>query len=183
MIGGGKKTVIFWVFSLVLFSMPFVFYGIHQQQRKPSPIALQATEVGFGYTGGGKTKVGVTIYIQGALERPGIYKIRAGTKVYELIEQLDLYPNAVVDHLNMAKVLRDGQKIVIKEQAGRVGVVNINFATEEELMALPGIGKVWARIVIEYRKQHGAFKSFSDVEKIDNLPKKVKSTLKYAVTY
>lgn len=45
--------------------------------------------------------------------------------------------------------------------------VNINTATEEELMTLPGIGEVYARRILDYRKKNG---SFSSVDQLLNVP-------------
>jgi len=45
--------------------------------------------------------------------------------------------------------------------------LNINTATAQELKALPGIGPVIAQRIIEYRNEHGDFKS---VEEIKNVP-------------
>lgn len=36
--------------------------------------------------------------------------------------------------------------------------ININTATVEELMRLPGIGEVMSRRIIEYREHHGPFR-------------------------
>ncbi|HEX8090609.1 MAG TPA: helix-hairpin-helix domain-containing protein [Blastocatellia bacterium] len=36
--------------------------------------------------------------------------------------------------------------------------VNLNAATGEELMRLPGIGEAMSRKIIEYREQHGPFR-------------------------
>lgn len=35
--------------------------------------------------------------------------------------------------------------------------ININSATKEEIMALPGIGEVLAQRILSYRKEHGSF--------------------------
>lgn len=43
--------------------------------------------------------------------------------------------------------------------SGVQSVVDVNSATVEELIALPGIGPVTARRIVEYRDQHGSFSS------------------------
>ena len=41
--------------------------------------------------------------------------------------------------------------------------INLNSATEEELMLLPGIGHTLAKRIIEYRTNIGPFKNVSDL--------------------
>jgi len=41
--------------------------------------------------------------------------------------------------------------------------ININTATVEELMQLPGIGPTYAARIVEHRRRHGAFKRPQDV--------------------
>ena len=48
-----------------------------------------------------------------------------------------------------------------------VAKVNINTATESELTTIPGIGKVKAKSIIEYREQNGNFKSIDELKEIN----------------
>ena len=50
--------------------------------------------------------------------------------------------------------------------------VNINSATEKELTHLKGVGKVTAEAIIEYRKEHGDFKSVEDLAKVKGIGSK-----------
>ena len=48
-------------------------------------------------------------------------------------------------------------------------MVNINTAALEELMTLPGIGKVRAGSIIEYREQNGEFEKIEDIMNVKGI--------------
>ncbi len=50
--------------------------------------------------------------------------------------------------------------------------ININTASKEELIKLPGIGEVKAESIIEFRKQNGPFKNISDIIKVKGIGEK-----------
>ena len=50
-----------------------------------------------------------------------------------------------------------------------VGVVNVNSATAEELSLLPGVGPAKAQAILEYRKEHGAFKRVEDLSEVKGI--------------
>ncbi|MGD0211008.1 MAG: helix-hairpin-helix domain-containing protein [Desulfomonilia bacterium] len=52
------------------------------------------------------------------------------------------------------------------------GVININTATKEELMMLPGIGEKTAAAIVTYRQANGQFKSLDDMTRIKGISKK-----------
>lgn len=45
--------------------------------------------------------------------------------------------------------------------------IDLNAATEAELATLPGIGEALAARIVEYRREHGGFRS---VEELDEVP-------------
>ncbi len=58
--------------------------------------------------------------------------------------------------------------------------LDINKASIEELEKLPGIGKVIARRIVEYRKKYGVFKNLEELKNIKGIgPKKFELLKKY----
>ena len=47
--------------------------------------------------------------------------------------------------------------------------LNINTATAEELMKLPGIGEALSQAIVEYREKNGVFSSVEDIMEVDGI--------------
>ncbi len=58
------------------------------------------------------------------------------------------------------------------------GVVNLNTATETELMLLPGVGPSKAAAIIAFRKKYGSFKKVDDLNKVKGFGYKTLKKLK-----
>ena len=48
-------------------------------------------------------------------------------------------------------------------------VVNLNTATKEELVAVSGIGPARAQAILDYRAQHGGFKSVEELKDVKGI--------------
>ena len=54
----------------------------------------------------------------------------------------------------------------------RPALININTADQATLSAVPGIGKHRAQAVVEYRRDHGAFKDIHDLTHVKGFTEK-----------
>lgn len=69
-----------------------------------------------------------------------------------------------------------------KESALEGKTININTATKEELISLPGIGEKMAERIINYRNDHNGFKKTEDIMKVKGIGKKKFEKLKNYIT-
>lgn len=135
------------------------------------------------------------IYVQvsGAVAAPGVYKLPGGSRIFEAVEMAGgVTEDADVSTLNQALVLNDGQMIYVyavgEERTGQEtgeavgepkdGRIDLNTATAEELMTLPGIGQSKAESIISWREENGAFESVEDILNITGIKEGVFSKIK-----
>ncbi len=70
--------------------------------------------------------------------------------------------------------LTTGRPRAAGKQLPPAGSINLNTASVQELMRLPGIGETYAKRLIAYRQEHGPFDSVDDLIKIKGIgPKKL----------
>lgn len=122
----------------------------------------------------------ITVYLCGAVSCPGVYTLAPESRLYEAVEAAGgLTASARADAVNLARVLTDGEQIVIPDQAmdgtacstgtAADGRININQASVSELMTLPGIGEVKAQAIIDYRSSSGPFTSIEELKAVPGI--------------
>lgn len=129
----------------------------------------------------------VTVYVQGEVKKPGVYSLKSGSIVDDLVKAAGGFTdNASSDNkLNLAKKLKDEDYVfverkldvlsensnskianVIKKETDKV---NINSATVEELDKIPGIGPTTAQKIVDYREKNGQFNSIDELKKVGGI--------------
>jgi competence protein ComEA len=63
-----------------------------------------------------------------------------------------------------------------------LAAVNLNTATKDELVALPGIGPSKAQAIIDYRGQNGPFRSVDEIRKVRGIGEKLFEQIKPELT-
>jgi len=135
----------------------------------------------------------VVVDVQGAVMKPGVYQLPQGSRVQDLLIACGgLASRAdrdwVAKNINRAALLRDGAKFYFPFQGevqGAVsegGKININQATAKELEQLPGIGPSFAQKIVNYRLQHGGFRSLEEIMLVEGIGEKLFEKIKDKIT-
>ena len=72
--------------------------------------------------------------------------------------------------------------VVVPLEFSRAGPVELNRATVEELMELPGIGPVLAERIVAFREQHGPFARVEDLLQVPGIGEATLEALRPLVT-
>lgn len=109
---------------------------------------------------------GLLVHVVGAVEHPGLYRMKRGDRVYDAIAAAGgLSVDADITRLpNLAGRLKDGEQVKVPYSKGSAGAtvvtrVNLNTATVEELEVVPGFSTAFAQDVIDYRTNFGGFQN------------------------
>lgn len=123
----------------------------------------------------------IFVYVCGEVNSPGVYELMEGSRICDAIEAAgDVTKKASIEILNLATLVKDGDKIYVPSFNEKIekdnssskaddGKVNINIASKEELMSLPGIGSVRADAIISYRETNGSFEDITDIKKVSGI--------------
>ena len=165
-------------------SEDFILYGTNEKEN----LICNESET----EGNIQQKKEIVIHIIGEVINEGIVNIEEGARIIDAVNTAGgLTEYADTSKVNLAYVLKDGQKVIIpsiydieefeivsntsgdniiEENNGndnvKNGMININTATLEELQSLPGVGESTAQKIINYRKENG---EFSNIEEIKNV--------------
>ena len=132
------------------------------------------------------------IDIGGAVVKPGVYKVAAGTRLFEVVELAGgLRTDADTNTVNQAAIVEDGAKIIIPiacddsdlmAQSYNSTLVNINLADKTQLCTLPGIGDAIADRIIEYRASN-RFTKKEDIMSVKGIGKSIYEGIEESITY
>jgi competence protein ComEA len=118
------------------------------------------------------------VYVTGAVINPGVYPLPENARWADAVLAAGGFTDdANPEAINLARRVNDEDHILVPRagQAFAAGVsqgplININTASEAELMSLPGIGEARARSILASRTSSGLFASTDELLVRDLIP-------------
>jgi competence protein ComEA len=128
-----------------------LFIGLNYRRGGPVEISLMSPPVSTG-----------EICIGGDVQNPGYYSLYEGDDIEGLI--------AAAGGITGDSDLKEFELIISDNNDGESPqLININTADDWLLEALPGIGAVKARAIIEYREQNGPFRNIQELTGVEGI--------------
>ena len=146
--------------------------------------------------------------IKGEVLRPGVYEFSCESRIQEVIKKAGGFTeDADETKINLAQKITDQMQMIVpnlhsKQEGGvtegnsekgnssnttlsnlKQGTVNINTATLEELQTIKGIGQKKAEAILQYRKEHGAFRTKEDLLQVKGIGKKALEAIESQVNF
>ena len=136
----------------------------------------------------------LVVHVVGAVRRPGLYRLREGARVADAVSRAGGATGAAeLSALNLAAPLVDGVQVLVPSRlpaatgaesagteslpdagvggaaAGLGARPSLSSATAEQLDELPGVGPVTAQKILDYRAEHGPFRSVDDLDAVPGI--------------
>ncbi|GAA0992105.1 hypothetical protein GCM10009563_05830 [Subtercola frigoramans] len=154
----------------------------------------------------------ILVHVLGAVTRPGLYELPVGDRVVDAVAAAGGFtPEADQGQQNLARVVKDGEQIVIPERGaspalGSVAAgaalqaaggasnsptgakalplqpVNLNAADQGALETLPHVGPALAQRIIAWRSENGPFTQVEDLKNVSGIGDKTFAELQPLVT-
>lgn len=130
----------------------------------------------------------LVISVVGRVVRPGLIRLSEGTRVADALTAAGgALPDTDLMALNLARRLSDGEQLLVgvapppgqfalpaggaaaSPSSGPPQALDLNTATLEQLDGLPGVGKVTAQRILDWRAAHGRFTSVGQLREVSGI--------------
>jgi competence protein ComEA len=136
---------------------------------RPEPVALAQGVISADDVEAAQERT-VIVYVSGAVRNPGLYTLVATLRVSDAIVAAGgLTENADPNCLpNLAAHLKDAKQIAVPLTGhcakGKKAKLDINAATREQLLLVPGMDAGLADAIIKYRQDFGGFYALTELK-------------------
>lgn len=188
----------------LILTLSFVIWGKEQSQTK-LPIVSTSSSIQQPASKEKKypsEESNILVDLKGAVQQEGVYKLRANSRVRDVIELAGGLTQEADRHaVNFAEKLVDEQVVYVAKQGEDISVlpnassagkanaemsnstkVNINKANLEELQRISGIGVKRAQDILETRDSLGGFKTLDDLRQVSGIGEKTLEKLKHELS-
>ncbi|HLF69168.1 MAG TPA: ComEA family DNA-binding protein [Gaiellaceae bacterium] len=135
----------------------------------------------------------LVVHVVGAVRRPGLFRLPDGSRIADAVARAGgATAKADLAGLNLAAPLVDGTQVLVPRResapgssgpAGAGGGIagaaapgggaglklSLSSATAAELDELPGVGPITAQKIVDYRAEHGPFRSVDDLDAVPGI--------------
>ena len=128
----------------------------------------------------------IVIDVAGKVRHPGLYRLAPGARIDDAVKAAGgALPGVSLTSLNLAAKVSDGQQILVGVSAPTAtsaaggtaptagdsspGPVNLNTADLNTLQNLPGVGPVTAQHILDWRTEHGSFRSVDQLQDVSGI--------------
>ena len=121
----------------------------------------------------------ITVEVKGEVKRPGVYEVKPGIRVKELIELAGGFTeDAFTEEMDLVRRLYHDETIYVPKKGEVPQKVNINTAPVWLLKALPGIDEELARRIVEGRP----YRSIEDIKRVKGIGERKFELIKDKIT-
>jgi competence protein ComEA len=140
------------VFLLIAAIAGGIMLGLERSRNQPVQIVLSQTE---------PPQQNGEVYIGGTVANPGIYPWKEDDTLQALLSAAGVEPDADLSRIQI-HVPQEGEVQSLQK-------IDINRAEPWLLEALPGIGKVTAQAIVNYRTENGPFQRIEDLLEVSGI--------------
>jgi competence protein ComEA len=172
-------------------------------EARAVPVSVGGEGAPPGKSARGKQKL-LVVDVDGEVRRPGLQRVPEGARAGVAVRLAGgMTARADAAAVNLAAPLADGQQVVVPRRgaAGSVAAapgavagdpaapgavpaqpISLATATVAQLDTLDGIGPTLAGRIIEYRTEHGGFRSVDELKQVEGIGEARFETLREGVT-
>lgn len=178
------------------------YLQVHQADQSTSSNLLTDSSSGKKVTSQSSSQTKeIYVDVKGAVNHPGVYSLQHGLRVQDALTKAGgTTGNADINHVNMAQQVNDQQVVYVPVQGevttpvaatgdqsatttgsgseSSAPVVNLNTASKDQLMEITGVGEKKADLIIQYRQEHGQFKTVDDLKDVSGFGDKSVAKIK-----